>query len=197
MGKFSVKDKKLLYHLTKFSNFSSIIEKGLLSRKALLSLKCNFSDVADESIIEKRTLYNLDTFIPFHFYPRTPFDAAVKNAYADDDFIYICIYRDLAREENFKVLPKHPLSEGECQLYSYDEGFNKIEWDILEKKGVGNPHEKCVKMAECLSPRPIYLQDMQKIIVPNQSVKEKIEKLLSNSYNIIYPPPYINIEKLF
>lgn len=197
MGKFSVKDKKLLYHLTKFSNFSSIIEKGLLSRKALLSLKCNFSDVADKGIIEKRTLYNLDTFVPFHFYPRTPFDAAVKNTYVDDDFIYICIHRDLARREDFKILPIHPLSGEECQLYSYDEGFNRIEWDTLEKKGVDTPHRKCVKMAECLSPRPIHLQDMQKIIVPNQLVKEHVERLLNNSGNIIYPPPYINIEKIF
>ena len=52
-----------------------------------------------------------------------------------EKMIYICIQRELARENNFKILPKHPLSLASYQLYDYDEGFNLIDWEIMTKVG--------------------------------------------------------------
>lgn len=52
--------------------------------------------------------------------------------------MYICISRELARRNNFKILPKHPLSLENCQLYDYEEGFKRIDWDTMAKEFVEN-----------------------------------------------------------
>ncbi|MEG6617390.1 DarT ssDNA thymidine ADP-ribosyltransferase family protein [Peptococcaceae bacterium 1198_IL3148] len=107
------------------------MENGLLSRKFIKENNMNFSDVADQEIISKRTMLGLDDYIPFHFHPYSSFDVAVKSAHTDKEFIYICITRELAKNNNFKVLPIHPLSKEQCKLLEYDEGFNAIDWDTM------------------------------------------------------------------
>lgn len=118
----NIKNKKLLYHLTKLSNLDSIIEKGLVSRKQVKGQNIPFIDIADFNIISKRSLYDLQGYVPFHFHPYSAFDKAVKSKYYDDEFVYICISRELARQHMFKILPKHPLAEEKAVLYDYDQG---------------------------------------------------------------------------
>lgn len=77
----------------------------------------------------------MDEYIPFHFHPYSAFDVAVKKTHAGEEMIYICITRSLARYNNFRILPKHPLALEECQLYDYDKGFEMIDWDILTRVG--------------------------------------------------------------
>ena len=146
MGKMDVKNKKLLYHLTKLKNLDSILENGLLSRKLISDLNLKFGDVADQEIISKRTELGLDLYTPFHFHLYSSFDNAVKNRYKDDDFIYICILREAARYNNFKILPIHPLSLEHCQLLDYDEGFERIDWESMETYGTEESHIKHVKI---------------------------------------------------
>lgn len=54
MGLEGVKNKKLLYHLTKANNMESIINYGLLPRGYLIEHNMFFGDVADPQIISKR-----------------------------------------------------------------------------------------------------------------------------------------------
>jgi len=58
MGLEGVRDKKLLYHLTKVNNMETIINRGLLPRKYLLEHLLEhgmlFGDVADPQIISRR-----------------------------------------------------------------------------------------------------------------------------------------------
>ena len=69
MGLEGVRDKKLLYHLTKVDKMESIIKYGLLPRRYLLKQDMMFGDVADPEIISKRQKLGLDRYIPFHFHP--------------------------------------------------------------------------------------------------------------------------------
>ena len=50
----SIKDGKLLYHLTAIDNLENIFNNGLLSRKDALDKKLIRSDIADYEIIKKR-----------------------------------------------------------------------------------------------------------------------------------------------
>ena len=84
MGLEGVRDKKLLYHLTKVSNMQSIINYGLLPRGYLLEHNMLFGDVADPNIISKRDELQLNKYIPFHFHPYSAFDVAVKKTYSTD-----------------------------------------------------------------------------------------------------------------
>ena len=192
MGLENVKSGKLLYHLTELKNLESIIRFGLIPRKVLLENTVTFEDIANPEIIVKRERLGLDEYIPFHFHPYTAFDLAVKKQHANDEVMYICIRRELARRNNFKVLPKHPLSLEDCQLYDYEEGFKRIDWDTMAKVGLTDPDSKQTKMAECLSAKVIPVDCFQCFYVPSEQAKECAENTL-RAYGIKFPPPFVNV----
>lgn len=192
MGLEGVKDKKLLYHLTKASNMESIITYGLLPRQSLLESNLFFRDVADPQIIRKREELDLNKYTPFHFHPYSAFDVAVKNTYSTEKFVYICIKRALAEFNNFKVLIRHPLSQQECILYDYMDGINKIDWGIMEKAGAIDEYSRNVKMAECLTDKCIPAELFQCVYVPDEETKQYIEKLFLDK-GIQEQSPYVNV----
>lgn len=178
MGIESAEKGSWLYHLTKLRNLDSIIQNGLESRRLLLHKGVIFEDVANADIMSKRTELGLDKYIPFHFHPYSSFDVAVKSKYCDEDFIYICVNRDLAKNNKFKILPKHPLTIEECNLYEYEEGFKLIDWNTLTQKGLDNDYAKHVKMAECVTELIVPVNCFQSIAVKNAEIKAIVERKL-------------------
>lgn len=138
----------------------------------------------------------MDEYIPFHFHPFSAFDVAVKSTYYEEEFIYICIRRELARSKRFKILPKHPLSVAECVLFEYDEGFSKIDWDTMQAIGVNDEYAKNVKMAECLTDLVIPVNWVHAIYVKSKDtvllIKDKLDE-----YGIRFPPPYVETQIWF
>jgi len=188
-----IKTSKLLYHLTRLSNLDSILEHGLVSRKLVKDNDVRFFDIADQEIITKRTELGLDEYTPFHFHPYSSFDVAVKNTYSDEEFIYICITRMLAKENNFKILPRHPLNNEEgYQLYDYNEGFEAIDWDTMHTLGTEDRYTKNVKMAECLTPLIVPAKHFQCIYVKNEATKAVVKNKLQSS-GIYKTPPFVDI----
>ncbi len=197
MAMQDVKDGRLLYHLTKLSNLESIIEKGLASRKLVKTHNVDFDDVADQRIITKRTELGLDEYVPFHFHPYSSFDKAVKSTYVNENFIYITLKRTDARRNNFKVLPRHPLSgETEAYLLEYDEGMDAIDWEAMHTLGTEDDYIKNVKMAECLTDLVIPVSSFTSICVKDEETKKVVENILKEN-GIEVPPPYVNIQKWF
>ncbi len=193
MGLEGVREKKLLYHLTKVNNMKAIVNHGLLPRRYLVEKDMLFGDVADPKIIRKREELNLDKYTPFHFHPYSAFDVAVKNTYSTEKFVYICIKRALAEFNNFKILIRHPLSQQECTLYDYSEGMNNIDWDTMEKAGITDEYSRNVKMAECLTDKRIPAELFQCVYVPDEETKQYIEELFQNK-EITEQPPYVDIQ---
>lgn len=196
MGLDNAKDGKLLYHLTELENLESIILEGLKPRKMLLENRAHFADIADPNIISERTILGLDQYIPFHFHVYSAFDVAVKNNHVDEQLVYICIHRNFAKANNFKILPRHPLSKEEYKLYDYDTGMEEIDWDILMEVGSRADGAKNIKMAECLSDMIIPASCFQSIAVATKENKEYVERLLQEC-NIDYPPPYVDIQPMW
>ena len=197
MGLEGVRNKKLLYHLTKLDNMEMIINHGLLPRRFLLEQNMLFGDVADPRIISKREELGLDKYTPFHFHPYSAFDVAVKNTYSTDEFVYICIKRALAEFNDFKILIKHPLSQQECILYNYADGMKNIDWDAMERVGEIDEYSRNVKMAECLTDKCIPAELFQCIYVKDIETQQYIEGLFKNK-GILEQPPYVSIQsKLF
>ena len=192
MGIETAKTGKLLYHLTKLSNLESIIQQGMLPRKFILENGIKFGDIADGQIISKRQELGLDKYTPFHFHPYSAFDVAVKHTYHGENMIYLCISRELARANDFKILLKHPLSVQECKLYDYDEGFALIDWNTMMETNREDDYAKQVKMAECLTEKRILIQAFICMYVPSQDVKNEVIKILKRN-NVNFPPPYINV----
>ena len=170
----NIRNKKLLYHLTHIDNLDNIIRHGLLPR----NLATDFIevDVANQDILNKRQHNHLDDYVLFHFHPYTAFDVYVKDKYGSENFVYIAIWRDYARNNCFEVIPKHPLN-GIFEKYDYDEGIDQIDWGIMEKKQneilyTEQNYAKEVKMAECISEEPINPNDFAYIYCNKRRVNE-------------------------
>lgn len=196
MGIETAKTGKILYHLTKLDNLESIIKNGLLPRKAVLEQRIKFGDIANAEIISKRTELGLDSYTPFHFHPYSAFDVVVKHTYQGHNMIYLCLDRELAKKNHFKILPIHPLSLDECVLYEYEEGFEKIDWNTMMEKNRTDEYAKHVKMAECLTEKVIPINFFKCIYVPSEEVKEKTLDIL-NENGVDFPPPYINVKSIW
>lgn len=185
----SRKDGKLLYHLTALDNLESIIQNGLMSRNNVSQL--SFVDIADQEIIGKRnSKLALNDYVPFHFYMGTPFDGRVFldniNNGMNKKFVYLCVWRSYAKANNWKILPSHPLNEDNTQICDYDDGFSKIDWNIIDKKPMpnyGDNYEREVCMAECDSPATVSIDSIVFIKAPDEETKEQVKNILKN-YNL-------------
>ena len=196
MGIETAKTGKLLYHLTKLSNLDSIIKYGMLPRKTIIDNGIAFGDIADSQIITKRQELGLDVYTPFHFHPYSAFDVAVKHMHREESMIYLCIDRETAKYNQFKILPKHPLSIQECTLYEYDEGFNLIDWNTMMEKNRLDDYAKQVKMAECLTEKKIPISLFTCIYVASEAVKQEVSEIFKEN-NVDCPPLHINVREVW
>jgi len=180
----SYKDKKLLYHLTSLNNLECILKYGLLARNVIE----DFDDVAESDIITFRQANNLTQYVPFHFFAKNPFDGRVQINFPNKEFIYICISREFAKNNNFKIIPKHPNAMRPLKLYDYVEGYEMIEWDTMDKRDYSDDNCKHICMAECLSPNTINPNNFSHIFVKDEDVKNYIEGMCEPSEP--YEPSY-------
>lgn len=196
----SPKDGQLIYHFTCLDNLLSIIEHGLLPRNRI----SGFKDVADPEIILQRGEYGLNDYIPFHFFCRNPFDGVVQKTHPDFEYMYLTITRRAAIKHDFKILPTHPIyffhnyqniypeqfKNNFIIPFDYTDGYDRIEWDIMNKRDYGDEKCKQVCMAECLYKGTIGIQAFSGIYVKTKSAEKWVRNVLKE-YDI-KNPPYIN-----
>ncbi len=170
--KISIKEQKLLYHLTSLKNIASILRNGLKARITL----SNFIDIAEPNIVEFRNQNSISDLIPFHFFKGTPFAGKVQQNNPTEEFIYIVLHRDDAKALNFKIFPTHPKHMNPLTLFEYEEGMNKIDWELMNKRDYSDYECKEVCMAECVANFPaIPPRLFQSIIVKSKETKKAIE----------------------
>lgn len=163
----NIREQKLLYHLTSLNNIGSILENGLQSRSVLN----DFHDIADAEILAGRAQHGLNNYVPFHWFSRNPFDGRVQKDRPGERFVLITVRRSVAKDRNWMVLPRHPLAKQEFRIYDYEEGFDLIDWGLMEGRDYGNSDCKSVCMAECLCPETVYASDFFMIYVPTEHVR--------------------------
>lgn len=180
------KDGKLLYHLTAIENLKSIIKNDLLPRNRLNE---GFKNVADPDILESRKKFDLAKFTPFHFFSSTPFAGSAQKANSNIEFIYITITRSIAKHNNFKIVPKHPLNYDEEPL-EWEDGMNSIDWELISDRDYSDHDCKEACMAECLFEGSVPAKFFHAIYVRTDKAKSEIltileEEKLSIRVNVI------------
>lgn len=172
---------KLLYHITHINNMPSILANGLVPRCQLDQSDSLYEDIADQEIIAGRAHYKVDlsSYVPFHFYAKNPFDGAVCKDYGSNNMVIITIRRDLHKRNDFLIIPTHPLDRNDPEIFPYEEGFNKIRWDILDGdcRDYHDPDIKKACMAECDVKYTIPPQAFYCVFLYNQNAYDKIMKI--------------------
>jgi hypothetical protein len=109
--------------------------------------------------------------VPFHWFAANPFDGSVQRNNPDVKFVLISVYRSMAKQNGWKVIPRHPLANDSIQLLDYDEGFEAIEWEVMNSREYHDTHCKSICMAECLAPGVVKPNVFFKIFTPNEEVE--------------------------
>lgn len=175
----SPKEGKLLYHLTHLNNMESIIRRGLMSRNALHG---EFVDTADPEIIAHRHEYTVDlsNYVPFHFFVRNPYDGAVCKKHGAENMAIIAIFRPKDNAPGYYVVPNHPLS-GSPEFLPYQEGFEKVNWDLLDHnsrdRNYADPVVRHACMAECDVDRVIPASEFCFVYVKTEAGRDRILKM--------------------
>lgn len=169
-----IREQKLLYHITSIDNLPSILDHGLLPRDSIVG----FVDVADQEILGGRQAYNLERYVPFHFFARNPFDGSIQRAHPRTDFVLITVRRALAKARNWNIIPRHPLANQGVEVLGYDDGMNRINWEAMNRREYHDDESKSVCMAECLSPAVVPVEYFFKIYVSNAQVEQAVLLML-------------------
>lgn len=180
-----IQSQKLLYHLTDIDNLQGILEQGLLPRSQL----ANFSDVADSEIITSRRRLHLENYVPFHFYPGSPFDGRVQLDNRQKEFVLITVRRDFAQANGWKIIPCHPLAGADILVLDYVAGFNAIDWALMNSRDYQDARSRSVCMAECLSPQAVPAARFFSIYVAHKGVETRVNHLMAE-YGFSF---YVNV----
>lgn len=86
-------------------------------------------------------------------------------------FVLISVYRSFAKQNDWKIIPRHPLASDDIQIFNYNEGFETIDWELMSTRDYLNADCKSICMAECLSPNVVSPKDFFMIFVPNSEVE--------------------------
>lgn len=175
-----IEQQKWIYHLSSLENLESILSNGLLSRSKLKSESYDFCDIADQEILEGRAQNGLDKFVPFHFFSKNPFDGKVQSSRRDEAFFYICVTREKAQSSGYSILPTHPLAKEHPQLFDYENGFQKIDWQRMNTRDYRDQETKLICMAECLSPATVQPHDFDKLIFKTSEHEAHAKKIALN-----------------
>ena len=135
-----------------------------------------FEDVADSEILRKRKVLGLENYVPFHWFSRNPFDGGVQAVWPDEYFVLITVRRALAKAQNWKVIPRHPLGKEDIKVMDYQDGFEAIDWEVMNRRAYHDTDCKSVCMAECLSPGPVLASSFFRVYVPNEEVERFVSK---------------------
>lgn len=187
------KNYKYVFHITNIKNIPNILQHGLLPRAELKV----FVDVSDHKIIDGRTKYNLENYVPFHFMYKSAFDYNIQKNNANETFVYIVIKREVAKE-NWKIIPYHPLSKHPItnefpEMFDYEKGIEEIEWDFMGhgkdflKEHENNEHGKklihITGMAECLSPGAVPVSKFHGIVTRTEESKKSVMDMIETHKN--------------
>jgi hypothetical protein len=147
------KDMRQVFHLTDLRNLPGIVQHGVLARAELRRRSLGYSDVADRQILDGRARLGLHEWVPFHFFPKNPYDYRVKHDHPDSTFVVIAVHRHTAATSGWSVLPRHPLAgSAVAKLLPWDAGLRAIDWRRMTPEGRDYADQECrlVCMAEAL-----------------------------------------------
>lgn len=172
------KEGKLIYHLTTLENFKNIMEEGIYPRSDL----DYFDDIADDEIINFRELMGLNEYVPFHFFSKCHFQGSVEKANIGTEFVLIAVKRSHARSNGYCIIPAHPLSCSPFKIYDYDEGFNLIDWDEINKFDYKDQECKNAGLAECLKHGIVNVDEISHVYCRNDKTTLELSTLYEDSH---------------
>ena len=179
------------FHFTDIRNLESIIKHGLLCTNVKNKMEIGHHDIANENIQNRRAEMDVTCgnggkvhdYVPFYFSSRNPMLLSVLMQKNQDQpfIIYFCL--KLTRMEEYNAVFTNASANTAVPpiFYTDYKNLDKLDWDLIKNhKWSGyTDDEKHQKMAEVLIHEKCPIEAVDKILVFNNSVKQKVQKILA------------------
>lgn len=150
VGTRNIRDKKLLYHLVRLQDIEQILRDGLNP---------------DMQIGEKK-------FVEFYFHAYAPEAVKEQKENPGTVYVYLCVTREYASAHGYQIALEQSQDE-DPQIYSYAEGFNRIDWNAMEAQTDENGRSS----SWCVTEENVSRADISYIYLPDEESAGKLKKL--------------------
>ncbi len=189
---------RFFYHFTHIENLASILKNGFLSTNEKNRLEISHTNIANESIQNRR--HNMDVtcqpygkvhdYVPFYFTTTNPMLIGLVNRKNIDQplIIFFAISIDKILENNVVFTDASANTSIPPNFYSSPSDLSKLDWDAIDKRAWKsvNDKDKHKRMAEVLIHGQLPLDWIDSIIVWNEDIKKYVEKIYKDN-NIQLP----------
>lgn len=181
---------KYFYHFTHVENLESILQHGFLSTNEKNKLGIKHTDIANGNIQGRRANMpvtcgpggTVHDYVPFYLCTMNPMLLSLVNHKNIDQMfmIFFAIPIDKIIDANVVFTDASANTVEHPNFYENGSDLNKLNWESISsiKWGVKNDLDRHQKMAEVLVYKSLTFDDVNTIIVWNDSIKDHVKSLL-------------------
>ena len=190
-------DIKSLYYITHIENLPSILQRGILSHKAVEELGLSYTPIYDSGIVSKRkdkstpARSSLWEYANLYFQPRNPMMYRVVHEKDKRDIAVIGVKPDVLAAVGGLITDGNAANEP-SQFFAIKEGIEILQkqWKIIQNEWWNElDGSKRKIMAECLVPRQISPELVHSVFVADYKAKERVETIIGSAKIPIVPEP--------
>lgn len=190
-------DIKSLYYITHIENLPSILQRGILSHKAVEELGVSYTPIYDSEIVSKRkdkstpARSSLWEYANLYFQPRNPMMYRVVNEKDKRDIAVIGVKPDVLAAVGGLITDGNAANEP-TQFFVIKEGIEILQkqWKIIQNEWWNElDGSKRKIMAECLVPRQISPELVHSVFVADYKAKERVETIIGSAKIPVVPEP--------
>lgn len=184
---------KYVFHFTDLRNLDSIVKNSLLSTNEKKRLGIKHHNIANQTIQARRDEMDVTVgpggkvhdYVPFYFSSINPMLLSLLNHKNCDQnlIIYLCINIERLDKDDAVFTNASANTTSPPTFYDDTSHLDELDWDlILSRKWKIDPDEaKHKKMAEALIHTKVDICEIDAIVVFNEGVKEKVEKVFKQN----------------
>ncbi|MEH2398865.1 DarT ssDNA thymidine ADP-ribosyltransferase family protein [Nostoc sp.] len=190
-------DIKSLYYITHIENLPSILQRGILSHKAVEELGVSYTPIYDSGIVSKRkdkstpARSSLWEYANLYFQPRNPMMYRVVHEKDKRDIAVIGVKPDVLAAVGGLITDGNAANEP-SQFFAIKEGIEILQkqWKIIQNEWWNElDGSKRKIMAECLVPRQISPELVHSVFVADYKAKERVETIIGSAKIPVVPEP--------
>ncbi|MEH1913421.1 DarT ssDNA thymidine ADP-ribosyltransferase family protein [Nostoc sp.] len=188
---------KSLYYITHIENLPSILQRGILSHKAVEELGVSYTPIYDSGIVSKRkdkstpARSSLWEYANLYFQPRNPMMYRVVHEKDKRDIAVVGVKPDVFGAAGGLITDGNAANDP-TQFFAIKEGIEILQkqWKIIQNEWWNDlDGSKRKIMAECLVPKQISPELVHSIFVADYKAKERVETIIGSARIPVVPEP--------
>ena len=184
---------KYIFHFTDIRNLDSIIKNGLLCTNIKNKNGITHRNIANTNIQNRRATMKVPVepkgkvhdFVPIYFSSINPMLLKKLNEKNVDQplIVYLCVKIDRLDKDDAVFTDASANTAVPPTFYDDIKDLDKLDWNLIENKKWKMPDDESrhKKMAEALIHNRIGIEEVDAIVVYNNQVKEKVERIFTNN----------------